>query len=397
MKPTEAKRVVEELRKGVPPVGFTKHFTVGRTHKIRTLERSLDGDGAPVLMLQANYGSGKSHLLRYIREHALANGYAVSFVTLDASSGVRFNRMDQIMGAILRAIEIPTQFGPPGLRGAMGHICNACAKARSAGIGGDGYWARLTNNWKWDFSEEIESQALFIALRAWATGKKATQELVIDWLQYPDKYRSQRKQLHAELIEGLRVYFRDPRPDWQFYADNIFAFHTDGYRAVWDSLKDVDELIKASGLRGLIVLFDEFEDVLTNLKNIQYKETAFWNLFLFMGGQRFPGRTFYAVTPDFVTNCKTLLVDKGRLDFDLSRFDKLPTFSMEPLTKTELTELAQRILDTHAIAYKYKSEAVNFSQVKDLVAKTARSPVQDRARHTIREVVKLLDSILEDS
>ena len=100
MQPIEAQRVVEELRKGIPPLGYTKHFTVGRTHEIETLERSLHNGDAPVLLLQANYGSGKSHLLRYIRDHALAEGYAVSFVTLDAKAGVRFNRMDQnIVGA----------------------------------------------------------------------------------------------------------------------------------------------------------------------------------------------------------------------------------------------------------------------------------------------------------
>ena len=70
------------------------------------------------LLVQGNSGSGKSHLLRYIRDHALSERYAVSFVTLDAKSGVRFNRMDQIMGAILRNIEIPPHLGPQGLRGA---------------------------------------------------------------------------------------------------------------------------------------------------------------------------------------------------------------------------------------------------------------------------------------
>lgn len=111
MKPAEAQHIVEQLRMGIPPSGYTKHFTVGRSHEIEALETSLHGDGAPVLLLQANYGSGKSHLLRYIRDHALSENFAVSYVTLDAKSGVRFNRMDQIMGAILRNIEIPPIWG----------------------------------------------------------------------------------------------------------------------------------------------------------------------------------------------------------------------------------------------------------------------------------------------
>jgi hypothetical protein len=51
-----------------------------------------------------------------------------------------------------------------------------------------------------------------------------------------------------------------------------------------------------------------------------------------------------AVTPDFVRKCKSQLLERGRVDFDYERFDELPSFEMSPLTKTELTELAGRIL-----------------------------------------------------
>ena len=397
MTPIEAQRVVEELRKGIPPLGYTKHFTVGRTHEIETLERSLHNGDAPVLLLQANYGSGKSHLLRYIRDHALAEGYAVSFVTLDAKAGVRFNRMDQNMGAILRNIEIPPQFGPPGLRGALDLICDSCEKTRFITGDESDYWHSLTNGWKWDFSEKLASPAMFIALRAWAKGGDSVREMVIDWLQEPENFRSQRKQLQRKLVEGLRSHFREPRSIYQLYGEDVFSFHTNGYQSVWGALRDVDSLLVASGLRGLIVLFDEFEDILTNLNNIKHEEDAFWNLFLFMGGQRFPARTYYAVTPDFASKCKQRLITKGRVDFDFARFDSLPTFSMSPLTQTELTELAQLILIAHARAYGYQPETVSASAIRDLVAHASRSPVQDRARHTIREVVKLLDNILEDS
>lgn len=397
MKPAEAQRIVEQLRMGIPPTGYTKHFTVGRSHEIQALETSLHGDGAPVLLLQANYGSGKSHLLRYIRDHALSENFAVSFVTLDAKSGVRFNRMDQIMGAILRNIEIPPQHGPPGLAGALDLIRKSSDAAREKPGKTNGFWKDLTNCWKWDFSEKLESAPMFVAIRAWCTGVKPAQDLVIDWLQEPENYRSQRKQLHTKLVEGLRSHFRDPRSDKQFYMDNVLSFHTDGYLAVWDGLRDMNDLLVGAGLRGLIVLFDEFEDVLTGLTNVMWKEAAFWNLFLFMGGKRFPGRTFYAVTPNFVVKCKEQLLERGRVDFDYKRFDKLPTFEMSPLTKTELAELAGRILKAHACAFGYQPEDVSASQIRDLIAHLSRSPVQDRARHTIREVVKLLDTILEDS
>ena len=101
MEIAEACRVIESLRKGIPPDGFVRHFTVGRDFEIRQLTRQFSDPKAGALLLKANYGSGKTHLLKFIREYALENSYAASTVTLDAKGAVRFNRMDQIFGGYL--------------------------------------------------------------------------------------------------------------------------------------------------------------------------------------------------------------------------------------------------------------------------------------------------------
>jgi hypothetical protein len=393
MERQEAIRVIENLRKGLPPSGFIEQFTVGRETEIESLSQSLDsGNGSPVLLLKANYGSGKSHLLRYIREKAHADGYAVSLVTLDAKSGVRFNRMDQIMGEILRNIEVPPEYGEPGLRGALDLIDKKCYEALADD---DPFWERVSDYGEWDFSEELNCEPLFVAIRAWVYAKEETKEIIIDWLQKPEAYRSQRARLYGRLVEEMRNKFRDPRPDWEFYQGNFFLFHTDGYRSAWDALKDMHILMENCGLRGLIILFDEFEDVLTNLNNISWQESAFWNLFLFFSGKRFPGKSFYAVTPAFTEKCKQRLLMKGKWDYDYSRFDHLPTFQMSPLGAVELLELSKRILQTHMKGYNYvipQTKVRSIQQaVKQTVQRSAQSPVQDRARHTIREVVQYLD------
>src|SRR5947209_17058510 len=88
-----AERVVEQLRYGVPPPEHVRAFTVGRATQLRALEESLshptNGKGS-ALLVKANYGSGKSHLLNVVREMALEAGYAVSLVVIDAQGGVRF-------------------------------------------------------------------------------------------------------------------------------------------------------------------------------------------------------------------------------------------------------------------------------------------------------------------
>lgn len=388
----QAQRVIESLRIGIPPDGFVRHFTVGRKTEIDGLIQRLNGQAGGALLLKANYGSGKTHLLRFIREQALADNYAVSAVTLDATSAVRFNRMDQMFGAICRNIEVPQSSAFKGIRPFFNHILKYISERKE-----ETFWKEISNNWKWDFSEKLDSRALFVALRSWATGKDEVMDIVEDWLYQPWNYKVQRKKLYIQLVDNLRRFFRDPRPEWKFYEDEVFMFHTQGYSQSWAALRELDTLARASGLKGMIILFDEFEDVITNLHNIAHQEAAFWNLFHFYTGKQFPGKTFYAVTPAFVEKCKDLLLQKGRWDFDFSRFDELPTFELSPLETSDLDDLSMRILEAHGIAYDWEPDIImRASHLKKIVHKAASLQIQDRARHAITSVVKALDELLQE-
>lgn len=110
---------------------MVKHFTVGRQSEVAQLLEYLRSNKPCSVLLQANYGSGKTHLLRFLRECALASGFAVSAVTLDAKSAVRFNRMDQILGAIFRNLELPSAPGVRGVRGFFDLMHSTCGGRRS--------------------------------------------------------------------------------------------------------------------------------------------------------------------------------------------------------------------------------------------------------------------------
>lgn len=392
----QAQRVIESLRKGIPPDGFVRHFTVGRASEIARLKERLDGVKPGALLLKANYGSGKTHLLRFIRECALEKGFAVSSVTLDSKSGVRFNRMDQVFGAVCRNIEVPAVPGQKGIRPALNFVVGQLERAKDAKAAT--FWQKLTNNWRWDFSEVLDSPAVFVAVRGWATGNSTVHDRVEDWLLQPWVYHSQRKILYSELVGDLRRFFRDPRPEWKFYADDVFRFDTQGYAQSWSALRDPQWLLYESGLKGLVLLFDEYEDVLTNLKNVAHQEAAFWNLFQFYAGKQFPGLSFYAVTPEFVDKCVALLTGKKRWDYDYGRFKAIPTFQMTPLDVEDLEELAMRILETHGIAYNWKPDLVmRATELHNIVREAASVQIQDRARHTIITVVKALDRLLAEN
>lgn len=389
-------RVIESLRRGLPPSGHVREFTVGRRHEIEALEERLADDVPGALLLEANYGSGKTHLLKFIREAALDAGYAVSSLSLDARGGVRFNRMDQILGAVCRGLEVPSCPGEAGVAPFFGVACAAVADAKGAG---DTLANRLTDWGQWGSTSLLTSDALFTALRAWffSADRRANLDLIEDWLYNPSGYSTQRKLLYKKLVAYLRPYFRDDRPEWQFYANDVFNFTNSDYEQSWRAIDDLNTLALAAGLRGLVVLFDEFEDVVTNLGNIRWQEKAFWNLFGFFSGRRFRGSSYFAVTPQFVEKCKGLLLSKGKWDYDFSAFDHLPTFRMSPLTVAEMDDLAERIMPVHAAAYSWDCCADGtLTAVETAVAAAMAVPVQDRARRAMKAIVQTLDQHMDE-
>lgn len=80
-----AKRMLEAFRLGIVPHQDVEYFTFGRGYEIDALEQGLqrlrDGTG-DAYVIQGTYGSGKSHLLEYVRHRALKLGLATSCAAL---------------------------------------------------------------------------------------------------------------------------------------------------------------------------------------------------------------------------------------------------------------------------------------------------------------------------
>lgn len=390
-------KVVDSLRLGIPPEGFVGHFTVGRLSEINELTTRLQHNQAGTLLLKANYGAGKSHLLKFIRETALKQNFAVSSVTLDAKSAIRFNRMDQILGEVLKGLEVPNQ----SEQGISTFLDLVCEKARNSKVNNETQWQKITNRNRWDTSKSLESPAIFISLRAWFSGR-SNKNIVQDWLYQRSKYLT--KELFHEIVEKANVSYREEfsltsNLNWMSYQTKtqIFDFKSNAYSQAWSALRDIDLLARASGLRGLIILFDEFEDVLSNISKIDHQEIAFQNLFQFFIGQQFKGMSFFAVTPEFISKCKHRLLTKNRWDEKYLHLDNIPTFEMSPLEIDHLKELAQKVRVIHGLAYSWDTN-INSIEIglNSVVERLGNIAVQNRTRQTIKEVVRFLDNQLEE-
>src|SRR5947209_4876811 len=165
--PSTSESITEQLRYGVPPPDYVRLFTVGRESQLTNLENSLSAsmkDHGGALLVKANYGAGKSHLLKVVREMALEAGYAVGLVVVNSQEGVRFNRLDTILGSICREIEIDCS----GKKG-VGRLFEAFAQSSAAHLPKEirQVRERISSRGHWDHSEYLKSSAVYTALRAW--------------------------------------------------------------------------------------------------------------------------------------------------------------------------------------------------------------------------------------
>jgi len=253
----QAEQVISQLRMGIPPKGHMRPFTVGRDDELRRLEDRLDEHQATGLLLRANYGSGKTHLLRLIEDMSLARGYAVSFVEVSAQHGIRFNRMDQVAGAVVRNLVLPD--GRTGIRGLLQAYEDADDN-NSVSASTRRVREELSEGGDWHYSDLLGSDALYLAMRAWHRGGTAeTRDFAVEAVSFPDRYKGNSWAVQRELV--------DPFPSGDLDVDYRLRAATqwssDEYERAWSLLGGLDRLARMSGLLGVVILFDEIEDVIT--------------------------------------------------------------------------------------------------------------------------------------
>ena len=393
----EAELAIESLRKGIPPTGHLQHFTVGRRAQLKQLASTIQDreDHEPAaLLVQANYGAGKTHLLRLIREVALDEGFAVALVTVDSRSGVRFNRMDQVCSAVMREIEVPGRDGK-GIGCLFDHYFGVDEEELPLRIAGRRRY--LSMDGKWSKSREVRSMPLWIALRGWHLSRsKDAKEVVRGWLSSTWDFNSQRQYLYSHLIGQLPASIHSFQSEAELYRTGAFRFDVAGHENAWLALQDLQTLAVLSGLRGLVLLFDEFEDVIQNLGRIDYQRTAFANLIDLMSHERFTGWKYFAVTPEFAARCRSRLLEKGQYDFPVSMFDDLERIKMTPVGEQEFLELGKKVREVHGIAYDWDAEG-GFPDRKlgALVSKLYSKSSADQVRQAMVGLVKALDIALE--
>lgn len=101
--PPVPRSIIETLRMGIVPEDRVQSFTFGRDAEITQLQEWLAAEDDGARIIQGTYGTGKTHLLNYLRSYALKEGYAVAFVEMD-SQEAPFSRPKRVYAQVAQSL-----------------------------------------------------------------------------------------------------------------------------------------------------------------------------------------------------------------------------------------------------------------------------------------------------
>ncbi|MBM4353867.1 MAG: hypothetical protein FJ109_08735 [Deltaproteobacteria bacterium] len=105
-----SRQVLESLRIGIVPDFALKEWTVGREMEFQEVRTWLDDPAEGSSILLGAYGAGKTHMLRYLEQQGLEQGFAVAMVRVDPgeeNSAFPY----RFYGHVMKALRVPNGNG----------------------------------------------------------------------------------------------------------------------------------------------------------------------------------------------------------------------------------------------------------------------------------------------
>ena len=99
----KARRMVEAFRLGIVPHDCVEEFTFGRAEELKRLRDWFSDTDESTLLVIGEYGSGKTHLLRFVYEQALSSGYACAFAIMDPDQAPFF-KPKRVYASLMRSL-----------------------------------------------------------------------------------------------------------------------------------------------------------------------------------------------------------------------------------------------------------------------------------------------------
>lgn len=385
----EEKDIIDALRGGKEPEQSTRYIPIGRKDEIDEFKRLLEDvkrGKAVTKFINAQFGMGKSLLLKTVDAIAIENNFAVSCIDLPKKAAdLPFSKFEVVYAKIVQTLE-----------------------SRSGSS-----FKEIVDAWLLD----LKNRAADILNNPIRSEDPIVTELMKETLDPVKKYSNSFAVVLESYYEGLktgndeimRYAMAWLKGDPNMPANKRKVIGVKGTITKEESfnfLKALTIFIKSIGYSGIVVLIDEAENI-TNIAQGNSRDGAYGNIKKLYDNESKLGNMMFifAGTPDLYMegNPKGIwsydaLYDrvKDALDSPLKDVRK-PVIELEGLKRDELKEVSNEIIEMHGLAYNWDSKSrmnpVLDHILDDYEVRAGLSGGKVIPRDFIRALVKNLDLI----
>jgi hypothetical protein len=310
--------IIESLRDGIPPQRFASSYASGNEDflaNVRKRHLETTSTRGRLRFISGNWGAGKTHFLRLLREEAFAAGYLVSTVELSADA-TPFNKFEQVFFEIVRRITSPQMYGEGDLTRAapFGEVLRRHLFGAASGAGD------VVSH---DRFQEMREQLM----RASDIDVDFRRMIVHYWETFlpegadPAALEERRGQIMQWFAgEGtIGLYRRE-------YGVQKLVSRANARLM----LQSLSRLAIDAGHRGLVILLDEAEMTHSILRKASLKQAHNNLLHLINSIEESEGLFLvYAATPDFFVDDRYGVISYGALSQRIGRLEDRPPRALD--------------------------------------------------------------------
>jgi adenosylhomocysteinase len=256
-----ALRIISALRSGSNLLESVSLFSAGRDSVVGAADALLEeltiSGGSTVRWLRGNYGSGKTHMFARIREAAHARNWVASYVVISGrGSGCELHRFEEVYAAIVRNCAVPrSRIGEETL-GANGweELLDGWVHAVKAQAGVRG-------------NSDVATMKVRDALATTMSGLRAKYGIggaygaaLNEFANATLDADAERRELMLAWFQGDDVLKRSTSTRQELKRIGIQEAITRRNAKVM--LRNMSAFLRYRGFDGLLILFDEVENVL---------------------------------------------------------------------------------------------------------------------------------------
>jgi hypothetical protein len=367
------KKIIESLRKGVPPKRGVQEYSVGHDKLIDGIKQYLldcISDTGIIRFVCGSWGSGKTHLFRLLTEVGCKENIAISTVELNATNTL-LNKFNTIFAEIIRQIKSPHYYQNTEIEEELisfnsilqeSYYYHCCGVRNKLDSITPQEHDKAVNNLMANRQIDIDFKKMVVSY--WNTLREDA----------PDCIQKQDEIIQWFCGEGTIGQYRK-----KYGISKIITKENSKLM-----LQSLVNFLKFSGYKGLMILFDEAEQYYSIIRKSDLQQAHNNLLALINNIESLSGLILiYATTPDFFIDEKYGIQRYGALAGRIGKpeenrppraMDIIWNLDVVKFEKEQYFEVSKKIRDIYGRAYpdtadKLPDDAELMARVEELYGK----------------------------